>query len=101
MFNQLLLVGCEELRVLYVFHQEVTLMRPPFLFVFLVIVRGGRTVPRVEDSVQEKLHRGLLGLAGGWGRTGDHGGGEDQAALRTRGDNTPPTVKIICLRLTL
>lgn len=79
-FNQLLLAGGEELRVLHVFQQEVAFMR--FLLLFLqLVIEGGRAASRVEDSVQEELDWGLLGLAGRWGWAGDRGRGEHGAAL--------------------
>lgn len=80
-FNQLLLVGSEKLRVLHVLQQEVTFMRPPILIVSLAI-KGGGAVTSVEDAVQEELHRGLLRLAGYVGWAGDHGDGDHFAALK-------------------
>lgn len=80
-FNQLLLVGSEKLRVLHVLQQEVTFMRVPVLVVCLA-VKGGGAVTRVGDVVQEELHRGLLGLAGYVGWAGDHGDGDHFAALK-------------------
>lgn len=74
-FNQLLLVGSEKLRVLHVLQQEVTFMRLPLLFL-RIAVKGGGAVTRVEHSVQDELHRGLLGLARRVGWAGDHGGGD-------------------------
>lgn len=87
MFNQLLLVGSEKLRVLHVFQQEVILIwvivLSFFIFLFLAVRRRGALVC-VEDPVQEEPHRGLLGLAGRVGRTMDGGVGDHAAHLRTR-----------------
>lgn len=87
MFNQLLLVGSEKLRVLHVFQQEVILIRVVvfsfFIILFLAVRRRGALV-RVGDPVQEEPHRGLLGLAGRVGRTMDGGVGDHAAHLGTR-----------------
>lgn len=87
MFNQLLLVGGEKLRVLHIFQQEVILIWAVvlsfFIFLFLAVRSRGALVC-VEDPVQEEPHRGLLGLAGRVGRTMDGGVGDHAALLRTR-----------------
>lgn len=70
-FNQFLLVGCEELRVFHVLQGEVTFMRLHLLFLCLILRERG-AVSRVEDFIQEELHRGLLGLARWRGWAGDH-----------------------------
>lgn len=80
-FNQLLLTGGEELRVLHILQREVTLMRLPLLF-FQLAVKVEGVVSSVEDSIQKELHRGLLGLAGRRGQAGDQGGRENCAVLR-------------------
>lgn len=54
-FNQLLFVGGEELRILHILQQEVTFMKLLFLFLWIT-VRGGGAVLCVEDSIQEELH---------------------------------------------
>lgn len=77
--DQLLLARGEELRVLHVLQQEATFVWLPLLFLAVV---GEGSVAGVEEPVQEELHRGLLGLAGGRGRAGDRGGGDHGAALQ-------------------
>lgn len=82
---QLLLVGGEELRVFHILQQEATLLRFP-VFLLCLVFRGGRAVPSVDDSIQDELHIGFLGLTGGRGWTGDGGRGEH--GTRLVGENT-------------
>lgn len=72
-FNQLLLVGSEKLRVLYVLQQKVTplqrfyvsfLLLLVLLFLIAVAIEKGGAFADVRDGVEEKLHRGLLGVGG-------------------------------------
>lgn len=80
-FNQLLFVGGEELRVLHILQQEVTFVKLPFLFLWISARRWG-AVSCVEDSIQEELHWGLLRLAGRRGCAGDCGHGEHCTSLQ-------------------
>lgn len=87
MFNQLLLVGGEKLRVLHILQCEVTLIRV-FLLLFLLFstVRRQGALICVEDPVQEELHCGLLGLAGRVGWTMDRVVGDHTTCLREKAD---------------
>ena len=71
-FDQLLFVGGEELRIFHILQQEVTSVR--LLLLLLVWAVKGGAISRVENSIQQELYRGLLGLAGGGGGACDHGG---------------------------
>lgn len=81
MFNQLLLVGSEKLRVLHIFQWEATLIRILLLF---LTVRGRGALICVADPIQEELHWGLQGLAGRVGWTMDRVVGDHTAYLRNR-----------------
>lgn len=51
MFNQLLLICSEKLRVLHILQWEVTFMRLPLLFLCLAVRGGDGIVTCIEDSV--------------------------------------------------